>query len=552
MRQGCKYTFYFKKCRRFLACLQCALLCCAAFAENEVSVADPGLEAAIRTELNQPDGPLLDTALAGITMLIAENRSIVSLTGIELCVNLRTLKLHATGPLDLSPLQSIASLNSLEILDIPIAGISGLDTLDQLAALTLSRTGISDLSPLSGLLNLGNLNLSDNAISNLEPLASLTGLRILNLSHNQVEDISSLSGLTELVDLDISNNRIENISPAASLTKLAWLRVAHNLISDLSALANLFELRELYLDDNAITSIAGLPIPSELEYAWLSILSLNNNSISDIARMEHMRGLHVVELDDNEVCDLSPLVANQEFEVYDWSCYCEEPVELCVEGVQCVSRPTLHVSGNPLNEEACSSQVLALRNRNVLVKTGTSCDFGGTTCGLPSSPERRATDLLDTFHQLDADGDGQLHPEEFEPAIAPEVFTSEDAAAWDANGDGNLSIAELRQASRQHVAIHAADFNGNGILELPELLRAIQLFNAGGIACADAFDTEDGYASGDGNHDCFPHSSDFAEQDWSIRLSELLRAIQLYNMGAYTRCNTSEDGYCATPNISMG
>jgi uncharacterized repeat protein (TIGR03806 family) len=94
---------------------------------------------------------------------------------------------------------------------------------------------------------------------------------------------------------------------------------------------------------------------------------------------------------------------------------------------------------------------------------------------------------------------------------------------------------------------HSADQNGNGTLDLGEVLRVIQLYNAEGLHC-DA-GTEDGYAPGAGDTaTCEPHASDYVTQDWVVSLSELLRLIQLYNMGSFHPCDTgSEDGFCAAP-----
>ena len=45
---------------------------------------------------------------------------------------------------------------------------------------------------------------------------------------------------------------------------------------------------------------------------------------------------------------------------------------------------------------------------------------------------------------------------------------------------------------------------------------------------------------------CVPHSSDYAPQDWSIGIIELMRLIQFYNLGGYHPCPeaATEDGFC--------
>jgi hypothetical protein len=57
-------------------------------------------------------------------------------------------------------------------------------------------------------------------------------------------------------------------------------------------------------------------------------------------------------------------------------------------------------------------------------------------------------------------------------------------------------------------------------------------------------ETEDGFALGEGDRACTPHASDYREQDWVIALSELLRLIQIFNVGSYTPCDQAEDGFC--------
>jgi hypothetical protein len=97
---------------------------------------------------------------------------------------------------------------------------------------------------------------------------------------------------------------------------------------------------------------------------------------------------------------------------------------------------------------------------------------------------------------------------------------------------------------------HTADLNANGVIELSELLRLVQLLNAGGFGCQEG--TEDGYAPNAPNHACIPHSSDYLPQDWKINLQELLRLIQFFNTSGYHYCPDSgtEDSYCPGPPLA--
>lgn len=90
--------------------------------------------------------------------------------------------------------------------------------------------------------------------------------------------------------------------------------------------------------------------------------------------------------------------------------------------------------------------------------------------------------------------------------------------------------------------LHSADTDGNNVLDLSELLRVIQLYNANEFHCDN--DEEDGFAVGTGDVTCPHHSSDYVVVNFSISQSELLRAIQIYNSGGYSACEAGEDGFC--------
>ncbi|HPU98763.1 MAG TPA: hypothetical protein PLO53_12530 [Candidatus Hydrogenedentes bacterium] len=90
---------------------------------------------------------------------------------------------------------------------------------------------------------------------------------------------------------------------------------------------------------------------------------------------------------------------------------------------------------------------------------------------------------------------------------------------------------------------HKADQNGDWKISLSELLRVIQFYNVGAYSCLSG--TEDGYWPGAGDHACLPHDSDYQPQDWQISLGEVLRIVQFFNMNGYGRREGTEDGFMA-------
>lgn len=89
---------------------------------------------------------------------------------------------------------------------------------------------------------------------------------------------------------------------------------------------------------------------------------------------------------------------------------------------------------------------------------------------------------------------------------------------------------------------HAADTDGNARLDLSEVLRIIQLYNASVLHCDGT--TEDSYQVGPGDQSCERHTADYQLPAFFISLSELLRQIQLFSLGTIQTCVESEDGFC--------
>jgi len=153
--------------------------------------------------------------------------------------------------------------------------------------------------------------------------------------------------------------------------------------------------------------------------------------------------------------------------------------------------------------------------------------------------------LLEIFATAESSGNNTLTLAEIQ-SVSP-GFTQQDLDDADYNGDDELSVGELLQFVGGGILI-SADTNGDFILQLTEVLRLIQLYNAGAYACAEnAGATEDGFSltAPPSEPNCVLHSID-RDGNKVVTLSELLRGIQLYNLGDYTWCpgTGSEDDFC--------
>jgi hypothetical protein len=154
--------------------------------------------------------------------------------------------------------------------------------------------------------------------------------------------------------------------------------------------------------------------------------------------------------------------------------------------------------------------------------------------------------VLYRFSLADGGGDSLLTLAEIQSQV-PGFLLSQFQTA-DKNNDGKLSVAELLSTIGGGVLM-SADTNGDFVLSLAELLRLIQLYNVGEYACAaNPGATEDGFEARPqepGDPECLWNSVDTSGEG-VLSLSELLRAIQFYNLGGYTYCEeqSHEDGFC--------
>lgn len=151
------------------------------------------------------------------------------------------------------------------------------------------------------------------------------------------------------------------------------------------------------------------------------------------------------------------------------------------------------------------------------------------------------------FALCDTDANSRLTLQELLTQVP--AFTLQLLQSADTNSDNELSVPELLEVSPRLV-INSADSSGDYLLSLSEILRVVQLYNAGGYACATSPGaTEDGYVpqSTPGLPTCLLHSLD-SDGNNQISLSELLRSIQIFNFRGYSFCDgQGEDSFCALP-----
>lgn len=142
----------------------------------EVTFADPNLEAAIREAIGKPTGDIYPSDLEDLTSLVAQERSIADLAGLEYATSLTYLDVRYNQVSDISPLANLTSLTGLGVSGHSIADVASVVDLTKLTKLGLTDSQIGDISPLSSLTNLVVLWLENDQISDISPLVDNEGL----------------------------------------------------------------------------------------------------------------------------------------------------------------------------------------------------------------------------------------------------------------------------------------------------------------------------------------------------------------------------------------
>ena len=270
-----------------------------------VNIPDTNLRAAIAETLGKPPrSQITRSDMAGLTRLIAHDRGIASLRGLEFATNLGEIRMNDNSISDLSPLSGVLRMHTIEFRRNEIRDLSPIAKLVNVRWLIVPHNLIEDLSAISDFVHLDGLDVSGNLISDFTPVENLTKLTHIWMSENLIADLSVFEDLVSLREYHSWGTPILNLSGLAKLPSLRKLDICGGEISDLSPLSEATHLRELYLAGNEITDVSPLA-----NLTGLTTLNLKHNKISDVSTLSGLPSLRRLYLEDNLIRDFSPLSA---------------------------------------------------------------------------------------------------------------------------------------------------------------------------------------------------------------------------------------------------
>ncbi|CAL6054236.1 Conserved_hypothetical protein [Hexamita inflata] len=232
-----------------------------------------------------------------LTKLNLENCNLSNIGSLQLLVNLEELNLskkiiekddifdaknviqdqNSFRKIQLGPLATLVNLKCLQLTGNILEDLTVIQYLTNLITLDMHSCLLSDVHILKTLPNLKELYLSKNPNIDITSLQFLTNLMILDLRQCQLSRLDALKTLVKLKELNLSQNPILDITPLQYLTQITKLQLNHCELISIDALATLLQLTDLQLYSNKIV------YAQTLSTLKIDKLTLVNNKIIDLS-----------------------------------------------------------------------------------------------------------------------------------------------------------------------------------------------------------------------------------------------------------------------------
>ncbi|HXI68892.1 MAG TPA: SUMF1/EgtB/PvdO family nonheme iron enzyme [Verrucomicrobiae bacterium] len=266
---------------------------------QEVSIPDPNLNAAIRTALQKPNGPLTQTDMLGLTNLSAIFQNITNLQGLEAAQNLVSLDLQDNQIASLNFPTNLTRLVSLDLSENRFPQLT-LPGLTNLTTLRLEDGSLTNLSMSAGLTKLSTLRLGFNHLTSLTLPADMTNLSLLSAFQNQLTNLTLPPTLNSLTNLDLDGNQLRSLTLPSGLTRLNTLIAGANQLTSFTVPTDMTNLIFLRLNDNLLTN---LTLAAGLNH--LSLLFLPGNQLRNLTLPAGMTNLSMLVVSGNQLTNLT-------------------------------------------------------------------------------------------------------------------------------------------------------------------------------------------------------------------------------------------------------
>jgi formylglycine-generating enzyme required for sulfatase activity len=277
--------------------MTCFLLSAGA---QEVSIPDPGLNAAIREALQKPNGPLTESDLLSLTNLSAGLRNISSVEGLESARNLRILDLDNNSITNFTIASVLTNLSILDLFNNHLGSFVLSNASPSITIIDIALNSLVQCSLPDGLTNLDTLFLQGNALANFNLPARLTRLTQLDLSDNSLTSLALRADMSNLRSVDTSFNQLTNLTLQPNLRRLVSLTLDFNPLQTLSLPSGLTNLSEFFARDNQLTN---LTFPADMTN--LSFVDIADNQLLNLTLPSGLIHLIQIDLGQNKLSSLT-------------------------------------------------------------------------------------------------------------------------------------------------------------------------------------------------------------------------------------------------------
>jgi len=268
---------------------------------QEVSIPDPGLNAAVRAALQKPNGPLTETDLLSLTFLSAGGRSITNVQGLETARNLSILDLDNNSITNFPIAGALTNLTILDLFNNHLTSFVLTNTLPKLNILDVAFNSLAECSLPAGLTNLDTLFLEGNVLTNFTLSAGLTKLTQIDLTDNQLPSFTLPADATNLVTfLCFANPQLTNLTLPPNLTHLASIDLDFDQLRSLNLPPGLTSLSSFVARDNQLASLTFPP-----DMTNLTFIDLGGNQLASLTLPPSLTRLNFLRLAGNQLTSLT-------------------------------------------------------------------------------------------------------------------------------------------------------------------------------------------------------------------------------------------------------
>jgi len=261
---------------------------------QQVSIPDPGLNAAIREALQKPSGLLTEQDLLRLTNLNACCRNVSSVEGLQAARSLIGLDLDSNSLTNFALPGALTNLETLNLFNNHLTNFVLPSGVPKLTQLDLGFNSLAQCLLPDGLTNLDTLFLEGNRLTNFALPAGLSALTKLDLAANALTSFTLRADMTNLITLLIFANQLTNLTLPASLKRLGNLNLNLNLLPRLDLPAGLTNLGRL---DACCNQLTNLTFPPDM--TSLGILDLRDNQLSNLTLPPGLTKLTSLFIDGN-------------------------------------------------------------------------------------------------------------------------------------------------------------------------------------------------------------------------------------------------------------